>query len=689
MKTFNGLVASGIKTINGLAIGSVKTVNGNSISVDRFWVGGTGNTNDTAHWSLTSGGAGGASVPIAGVNAIWDASSGGGTVTFNAAFVCKNFNSTGYTGTFAGSSARTVGGSYTFGSGMAAVSMTGTTTLDSTALGNVVTTGGKSLSHNMTFNGVGGGWTFADNVTSTGNITLTNGTLDYDSKTIAGAALSAAAGTTLDASGSTVNCTTWSVNTATTVDLTSTTINCGPGTFGGGDQSYNIVAFALSTTSVVSATGSNSFVNLTLTNSAAYTGLSFAAGTTQTISGALTLTGNNASTQRLYVRSATIGLTAALVINGTKSVANVDFEGVVVTGSAAPLTGTLLGDCGRNSGITTATPITTYWIHPVTASQTPMDANWFTTSGGATPARIPLPQDTMRFDASSFSTTGKTVAFNVSGGGGRFGAQDWTGATNSPTADFSVVCNFYGSMTFISGMTLTGNNTETIAGDRTMTFTSAGKTITFGLNVNCVGGSLTLQDNYTASQSVTHTGGLFDLNDKNVTMTAGSFSSATSSVRRLDMGSGTIILQSTGTLFTCSGTNFTLNPETSTIKYTNSSSSTKIFAGGGFTYYNFWNATASTGAVVITGSSTFNDFKADASRINTFTTGTTTTLQSLTLGINCTLQSSSAVQATIVNASGIAFAATGTTVANMNVSGAGLIVTSGVNGGGNTGVTFI
>jgi len=29
----------------------------------RYWVGGSGNTNDTAHWATSSGGTGGASVP--------------------------------------------------------------------------------------------------------------------------------------------------------------------------------------------------------------------------------------------------------------------------------------------------------------------------------------------------------------------------------------------------------------------------------------------------------------------------------------------------------------------------------------------------------------------------------------------------------------------------------------------------
>lgn len=67
---------------------------------DRYWVGGTGSWNDTSHWSTTSGGASGASVPGASDNAILDGSSGGGTVTINVGTV-YNLNASAFTGTLA------------------------------------------------------------------------------------------------------------------------------------------------------------------------------------------------------------------------------------------------------------------------------------------------------------------------------------------------------------------------------------------------------------------------------------------------------------------------------------------------------------------------------------------------------------------------------------------------------------
>src|SRR3989338_3287865 len=52
----------------------------------RFCVGGTGNTSDTAHWSATTGGAGGETVPVAGDSVDFDSNSGtAATVTVDVA----------------------------------------------------------------------------------------------------------------------------------------------------------------------------------------------------------------------------------------------------------------------------------------------------------------------------------------------------------------------------------------------------------------------------------------------------------------------------------------------------------------------------------------------------------------------------------------------------------------------------
>jgi hypothetical protein len=60
-----------------------------------YWVGGTGNWNDTSHWSTANGGAGGAGVPAAGDDVFFTSLSGAGTVTITAGATCNNIDFTG------------------------------------------------------------------------------------------------------------------------------------------------------------------------------------------------------------------------------------------------------------------------------------------------------------------------------------------------------------------------------------------------------------------------------------------------------------------------------------------------------------------------------------------------------------------------------------------------------------------
>lgn len=66
----------------------------------RYWVGGTGLMHDTAHWSLASGGAGGASVPTQFTDIVFDANSSAGSYTatldgsLTGRFSCRNWTTT-------------------------------------------------------------------------------------------------------------------------------------------------------------------------------------------------------------------------------------------------------------------------------------------------------------------------------------------------------------------------------------------------------------------------------------------------------------------------------------------------------------------------------------------------------------------------------------------------------------------
>lgn len=631
-----------------------------------FWVaGGTGNTNSTTNWSLTDGGASGAAVPIAGVNANWTGNSGSGTSTINASFVCKDFNLTGFTGTLAGSSSVNCGGSYILGSGMTR-SNTGVVTMSSTTTGKVFTVSGKTLGGNVTFNGNGGGWTITENITTTGNISTTNGSPNF--------------------TGRTITCATWSVTASGTPIVSGLNVNNSTN-FTGGSLAYNNVVTTVTIASAV-LSGSNSFANYTLSNTTSYGTETVTAATTQTISGAYVVSGANTVTQRALQKSTSSGVAANIIVNGTASITNTDLIDIHYTGSATPISAPGVGDGGGNTGVTFDAPRSAYWVHPATASQTLQQANFYTTSGGATPI-TPLIHDNLIFDANSFPSSGKTIALSVQSG--RYGSLNFTGATNTPTLNVTngTQSFVYGSLTLISGMTLSGGGTLVMAGDKAFTLTTGTKTLSFGLAIVCSSpGSVTLQDDLASTAGLTVQSGTFDFNNKTA---SGLVTFTVSTGAEAYLGNQTLVLAQEGTVFSAF-TGAIIHPGTSVIKFTLAAAGVGgvTFTGGGNSGYSVWNATTGTGYAIIgdTGN-TFTQIKVDASRNQRFTAGTSNDVAALVLGVSCTLQSTTASQATINNTSGIAFTGVGTTVTNMNVTGAGLIVTGGVNGGGNTGVTFI
>lgn len=68
----------------------------------------TWSTSNTGMWSATSGGATGASVPVAGDNVYFDANTGTGTITLNYSPTIQSWDMTGYNGTFASTGSITI-----------------------------------------------------------------------------------------------------------------------------------------------------------------------------------------------------------------------------------------------------------------------------------------------------------------------------------------------------------------------------------------------------------------------------------------------------------------------------------------------------------------------------------------------------------------------------------------------------
>lgn len=206
---------------------------------DRYWVGGTAAWDATAgtKWATTSGGTGGAAVPTASDDVYFDAASGAVTVSVNASSVCRNLNFTGFTGTFAGSSALAVSGDLVLSAAMT-LTYSASTTFNSTAA-QTITTNGKAVTFALTFNGAGGSWQLQDNLTASATnnnaCILTAGTLDLNGKALSLAGRFTGTGTTargITSGGGSItltgsNNTLWSSTTLTNFTLTGAlTVNC-------------------------------------------------------------------------------------------------------------------------------------------------------------------------------------------------------------------------------------------------------------------------------------------------------------------------------------------------------------------------------------------------------------------------------------------------------------------------------
>ena len=181
-----------------------------------------------------------------------------------------------------------------------------TVTFNSTSAGKTITTGGSNFD-NITFNGVGGGWSLQDPFTATGNLTITNGTLNANAQpmTIAG---------------------NWSNSGTFTADGNTVTL----------DGLLEMIS------------GDTTFYNLSKIVSSLDT-LTFYAGSTQTILGALTLQG--AVSNLLSLRSSVSGSHWDIDPQGARALGFLDVKDSDNI-NATPIPAQLLNitDSGNNTG---------------------------------------------------------------------------------------------------------------------------------------------------------------------------------------------------------------------------------------------------------------------------------------------------------------------------------------------------
>lgn len=586
---------------------------------DRYWVGGSANWDGTAgtKWATTSGGTGGASVPTSADDVFFDAGSGAATVTISSGNTgAKSINYTGFIGTLGGNASITIAGSITLVAGMTynyngQITITGTGTITSAA---------KSFNGPVIINGVGITVTLGDAwilAGGGGTLTLTNGTLttnNYNLTTL-GFISDNTNNRTLNLGSSTVTLTFngWSTTTNTNFTLNAGTSTVIISNTGGGDLSagptnnsaaagltfYNVSFVNMSFNGTRTISGINTFNNLTLAGPIFQGVVTYSITARQTINGTLATT-SVAGNRRVFCRTNSFGIAQTLTINSSPSLTDIDFRDIYVVGTAAPISGTRIGDLRGCSGITFSAPKTVYWN--LAGAQNWSANGWAATSTG-TPStdNFPLAQDTATF-TNAGSVTGTitmdTAVFYT-------GTIDMSGRTSAMTLNFGTSYIIHGDWKNGSGTTLTGAGPiHTFAGRNTQTITSAGKSFPVTLIVQSFGGTVELADALTVAGSFRVFDGTFDT--KNFNLSCVAFQTGTTNTQKaIKLGSSTLTLSGNSVLVFSGSPNLTFDAGTSTINLTGA---TFTFDGGGYTFYNVATTEVSSASeFTFLGTNTFNN----------------------------------------------------------------------------------
>jgi hypothetical protein len=482
---------------------------------------------------------------------------------------------------------------------------------------SITITSGSSV-RNLSFTGYTGTWapgtantTFYGNVTLVSGMTFTTPTSStWTFRGDSGVQTLTSAGKTLK--NITVNNTGTSFQLADTTTLSTGSITLASGTFDVNSQTFT------GYTSLAINTGSSTIINVP--SGLTFTGVTHSSGTftldsTATISttGAYTLTSGT-----LALGSNT--LTALTFSSSGTSSRSINFG----TGQI-----TLTGNNATVWNMATATNFTRSGTAKIVSNYSGSTGTRTFSFGSIT---VPFTVGAGSGNEFSFNTTATdTVTFL-----GSVASLDSTGFTGTWSQGANAMSITSGDLTLDAGTTVTtgAGVISFTATSNTQTITSAGKTLN-PITQNGVGGTVSLADNLalTSTGTYTLTNGTFNANNNNVTV--GLFSSTNSNIRTITMGSGTWTLSGTGTVWNCAtSTNLTVNPDTSTIVLSDTSTTARTFAGGGKTYNNLSiGGITGTSVLTLSGSNTFNNIASSkiVAHTITFTAGTTTTVSDWTV----------------------------------------------------------
>ena len=603
------------------------------------------------------------------------------TVTLTNSSKIKSLN-VQHSGTFDCPSSLTLYGSLTIASSISTYSGgTGTTiTLASTGSGNTVTLN-KTITSNLTFNGVGGSWTLGSNTNLTlGTLTVTNGTFSTGNQNItAKTVTSSGAGVrtvTLGSStlnlGNEANGTIWDFGTTTNLTFDAGTsqinsTNTTTSTFTGGGLTYYNLNFADNSTLTIE--GSNTFNTLSCsTTTGTATQLNLTAGTTQTVTNFNVDGSSVTSYVTLNSSSSTVAATLSKA-SGTVSLSNARIEEVAATGGA---TWNAFG-CQKRSALATGWNFGTFDRYlvinaPIVINFT-TTGYWSTTSGGATTAQPPYIFDTAILDNGAAGG----VTIDMVGTIGTLNVTD-TFPTDGLTAIIeqvsSTTFSIYGSCRIPLNTVWGFSNSFVYSFEST----SSGNTIdmrtdpsnintgafngTSDVTFNGVGGEWTLLSNFGAVTSQQ----IDALTFLNGTLNTGSYqincntlsSTGTNTAATLNLSASTVTVN---TALTVTSTTTTLNAGTSTVVINRSGSTAFTFNSNKTFNVVQIGQTSGTGTITISGSPTISRLSNLRTGAYTlaFTASTTTTIGTFdvrgTAGNVITVASSTTTNATLASQS--------------------------------------
>ena len=600
---------------------------------DRYWVGGAGTWDaTTTHWSASSGGTAGASVPTATDNVIFDTLSNLPTnasyaVTIGTASSCLDISISGpaantVTITSGATAVINVYGSwFNTATGVAFTSTTGSSlNFLATSTGKTVTTNNIAIGTlSINFNSVSGGWTLGSALNQAGaGINVAAGSFDTGNYAVVSSLIvsNGAIVRSISLGSSTLTLSNTTPISGAVTNLTynagTSTINCSNATitFAGLGFTYYNVNFTSATAAIntVAVTGANTFNNLNVTTTTLQKTITLSAN--QTINGTLTLGATNTAQFRMSVVSDIVGTPRTLTVATLATLTDVDFRDIVAAGASLSqvglpwANGTRIGNCLGNSNITFTAAATKYWNLPAGGNWT--DTAWALTSGGAAAVNnFPLAQDSVVIENTGLNLSA-SITMNTNAD---IGPLDMSTRSTAFTLGLgNTDPKFYGNVFLSFALTLTGNT----AGSPTFSFYGQGKDsnlavlgVTLPLQqfiINCPNGSLILQNTtrvelVAATTGVTTlTSGTFNINENSFS-TVNFASNSNTTTRTLSLSNGVINI---------TGGNLTAWNTTSSVglTYTGIPTVRFTYAGSTGTRTISTNAATPISAIILAGSDT-------------------------------------------------------------------------------------